>query len=157
MKPICWRCDPALTTLSLTLLLLAVSACDSGGLRTAEGARAARAAAETTRAASVIAAAQLATPNASSAAVPAPAAPAAAASAQPLEQDDDALITAKVTTGLAIDRTLRSSHIEVATRGGVVTLKGPAPSAAARARAEEIARNVQGVTSVENRLRVVTG
>jgi osmotically-inducible protein OsmY len=70
---------------------------------------------------------------------------------------DDALIAAKVTTGLAADRNLTALHIKVAAHAGVVTLRGPAPSAAARARAEEIARNVQGVTSVINQLDVQAG
>lgn len=157
MKPIRWR-DPA-APISLSLaLLLAVSGCDSGGPRTGETERAARAATATTRAASAIAAAQLPTVDAKSAATPEAATQAhGVAAANPSEQGDDALITAKVITGLAIDRTLRRSHIEVATRAGVVTLKGPAPSPAARSRAEEIARNVQGVTTVENRLSVQPG
>ena len=72
-------------------------------------------------------------------------------------QVDDALIAAKVTTGLAADKNLSALHIQVAAHDGVVTLRGPAPSAAARARAEEIARNVQGVTSVVNQLDVRAG
>ena len=70
---------------------------------------------------------------------------------------DDALIAAKVTTGLAADKNLSALKIAVDARDGVVTLRGPAPSAAARARAEEIARNVQGVTSVNNQLNVQAG
>lgn len=70
---------------------------------------------------------------------------------------DDALIAAKVTTGLAADKNLSALRIKVDVRGGVVTLRGPAPTVAARARAEEIARNVQGVTSVNNQLSVQAG
>lgn len=70
---------------------------------------------------------------------------------------DDALIAAKVTTGLAADKNLSALRIKVEARDGVVTLRGPAPSAAARARAEEIARNVQGVSSVNNQLNVQPG
>jgi hyperosmotically inducible protein len=68
---------------------------------------------------------------------------------------DDVLIAAKVSTGLAADRNLSALKIKVASHAGVVTLRGPAPSAAAKARAEEIARNVQGVTSVDNQLAVL--
>ena len=71
-----------------------------------------------------------------------------------VEQLEDAMITAKVTTGLAADRILTASRIQVATRNGVVTLKGPAQTLAARERATEIALNVKGVTSVNNQLSV---
>ena len=78
------------------------------------------------------------------------------AAAAPIQRDD-ALIAAKVMTGLAADKNTTALRIKVDSRGGVVTLRGPAPSAAARARAEEIARNVQGVTSVDNQLEVRAG
>ena len=74
-----------------------------------------------------------------------------------MEQLEDAMITAKVTTGLAADRILTASRIQVATRDGVVTLKGPAQTLAARERATEIALNVKGVTSVNNQLSVRSG
>ncbi|WP_093239368.1 BON domain-containing protein [Variovorax sp. EL159] len=67
---------------------------------------------------------------------------------------DDAAITASVTAGLAKDPDLSAIKIDVDTKGGAVSLKGPAPSAAAKARAEEIAKGVQGVTSVDNQLDV---
>ncbi len=40
------------------------------------------------------------------------------------------------------------------TQGGVVSLNGPAPNAAAKARAEEIAKSVKGVSAVNNNLQV---
>ena len=67
---------------------------------------------------------------------------------------DDAAITASVSAGLAKDPDLSAIKINVDTKGGAVSLKGPAPTAAARARAEEIAKGVQGVTSVNNQLEV---
>ena len=67
---------------------------------------------------------------------------------------DDASITASVSAGLAKDPDLSAIKIDVDTKGGVVSLKGPAPNAAAKARAEEIAKGVQGVTSVNNQLEV---
>ena len=67
---------------------------------------------------------------------------------------DDAAITASVSAGLAKDPDLSAIKIDVDTKGGVVSLKGPAPTAAAKARAEEIAKGVQGVTSVNNQLEV---
>ncbi|WP_431128265.1 BON domain-containing protein [Variovorax paradoxus] len=67
---------------------------------------------------------------------------------------DDAAITSSVSASLAKDPDLSAIKIDVDTKGGVVSLKGPAPSAAAKARAEEIAKGVQGVTSVNNQLEV---
>jgi len=67
---------------------------------------------------------------------------------------DDAAITASVSAGLAKDPDLSAIKINVDTKGGTVSLKGPAPSAAAKARAEEIAKGVPGVTSVSNQLEV---
>ena len=68
---------------------------------------------------------------------------------------DDAAITASVTAGLAKDPDLSAIKINnVDTKGGVVTLNGPAPTAAAKARAEDIAKGVEGVSSVDNKLEV---
>lgn len=67
---------------------------------------------------------------------------------------DDAAITSSVSAGLAKDPDLSATKIDVDTKAGVVSLKGPAPNAAAKARAEEIAKGVQGVTSVNNQLEV---
>ncbi len=70
---------------------------------------------------------------------------------------DDAGITAKVSAGIAKDSELSAVKIDVDTRNGVVTLTGPVKSAAARERAETIARGVQGVNSVVNQLTVTAG
>lgn len=67
---------------------------------------------------------------------------------------DDASITAAVSAGLAKDADLSAIKINVDTKGGAVSLKGPAPSAAAKARAEEIAKAVKGVSSVDNQLEI---
>lgn len=67
---------------------------------------------------------------------------------------DDAAITAAVSAGLARDPDLSAIKINVDTKGGAVSLQGPAPTAAAKSRAEEIAKAVQGVTSVDNKLEV---
>ncbi|MBS0427010.1 MAG: BON domain-containing protein [Proteobacteria bacterium] len=67
---------------------------------------------------------------------------------------DDATITATVSAGLAKDSELSALRIDVDTKAGVVTLKGPAPNAAAKARAEEIARSVKGVSRVDNALEI---
>ena len=67
---------------------------------------------------------------------------------------DDATITASVSAGLAKDSELSALRIDVDTKAGVVTLKGPAPNAAAKARAEEIARSIKGVSRVDNALEI---
>lgn len=67
---------------------------------------------------------------------------------------DDAGITASVKTDLAKDPDLSALAINVDTKDGVVTLNGPAPSAAAKGRAETIAKGVKGVKSVSNNLAV---
>ena len=69
---------------------------------------------------------------------------------------DDAAITAAVSAGLAKDPDLRATRIDVDTKGGTVVLKGPAPNAAARERATEIAKAVKGVSAVDNQLEVKT-
>ena len=69
---------------------------------------------------------------------------------------DDAAITAAVSAGLAKDPDLRATRIDVDTKGGTVMLKGPAPSAAAKIRATEIAQAVKGVGGVDNQLEVKT-
>ena len=66
----------------------------------------------------------------------------------------DVSITAAVNAGLAKDPDLSAIKIDVDTSAGKVTLSGPAPSEAAKSRAEEIAKGVSGVSSVDNRLEV---
>ncbi len=66
----------------------------------------------------------------------------------------DAEITALISATLAKDPDLSAGKIDVDTSNGRVTLKGPAPTAAARERAEGIAKAVTGVSSVNNQLVV---
>ena len=70
---------------------------------------------------------------------------------------DDASITASVSASLAKDPELSAIRIDVDTKNGNVTLKGPAPTASARDRASDIARNIKGVNSVNNELVVKQG
>lgn len=67
---------------------------------------------------------------------------------------DDAAITASISAALAKDAELSATRIDVTTKAGVVSLTGPAPNEAAKARAEEIAKATKGVGSVDNRLEV---
>lgn len=157
-----------LIALSCLTLLLSLGACDLTDKRTAgqqrdaaivtETEQAARRAAEVSRAAASAAAAELKQASDEAGIVTAKAAESAReAVGRIADQLEDALIVAKVTTGLAADRNLTALRIKVDSRDGVVTLTGPAPTQAARARAEEIARNVKGVTSVNNQLTVSAG
>jgi len=70
------------------------------------------------------------------------------------ERIDDGQITARVNAGLAADGDLSAIRIDVDTRDGVVTLTGPVPNATAKSRAEEIAKRVSEVKSVNNKLTV---
>jgi osmotically-inducible protein OsmY len=67
---------------------------------------------------------------------------------------NDAGITAAVKTALAADPRLSAVRIEVDTRGGVVSLQGPAPDERSRERAGVLAAAPEGVLRVENRLVV---
>ncbi|MDH1701229.1 BON domain-containing protein [Comamonas terrigena] len=70
---------------------------------------------------------------------------------------DSASITAAVNAGLIKDSELSAIKINVDTKDGVVTLTGEAPSQAAKDRAGDIAKAVQGVSSVTNNLTVKAG
>jgi hyperosmotically inducible protein len=66
----------------------------------------------------------------------------------------DAAITVAVSAALAKDSQLSAMRIDVDTDGGRVVLNGSAPSTAAKERATMLARGVDGVKSVDNRLAV---
>ncbi len=66
----------------------------------------------------------------------------------------DSWITTKVKAKFADEIVLRGSDIAVVTTDQVVTLRGTVPSAAASARAAEIARGTERVARVVNRLVV---
>jgi hyperosmotically inducible periplasmic protein len=84
--------------------------------------------------------------------IPAPGSPARVG-----DRMDDMQITTRVNAGLAADRNLSAMRIDVDTKDGVVTLMGTAPSATAKARAAEIAREIRDVRSVNNQLAVAGG
>ena len=67
---------------------------------------------------------------------------------------EDATITASVKSKLAADTTVQASKINVDTKDGVVTLTGTVDSAAAKTKAESIAKGVEGVKSVTDNLTV---
>ena len=73
------------------------------------------------------------------------------------EKIDDAVITTSVNTSLAKDPDLSAIKIDVDTKDGIVTLSGPAPTAAAKDKATELTKQVKGVASVNNQLVVKAG
>lgn len=68
------------------------------------------------------------------------------------EKIDDAIITTSVNASFAKDADLSAIKINVDTKDGVVTLNGPAPTAAAKDKATVLAKQVKGVASVNNQL-----
>lgn len=66
----------------------------------------------------------------------------------------DATITAAVNGALVADASLSALRIDVDTHDGRVVLSGDAPDAAARERAAQLARGIDGVVGVDNRLTV---
>ena len=82
------------------------------------------------------------------------AASASAAAAEVKEAVADTAITASVKAGLAKDPDLSALQINVDTTNGAVSLQGTAPTTAAKERAAAIVREVKGVKSVTNLLKV---
>jgi osmotically-inducible protein OsmY len=70
------------------------------------------------------------------------------------EYVDDAVITTKVKAAIFNEPTLKSAEINVETYKGAVQLSGFVNSQADINKAAELARSVQGVTSVKNDMRV---
>lgn len=67
---------------------------------------------------------------------------------------DDSVITTKVKAAVFNEPSLKSAEINVETYKGVVQLSGFVNSEADIKKAAEVARNVKGVTSVKNDMRV---
>lgn len=68
----------------------------------------------------------------------------------------DGWITSRVKTRFMADKTLRASAIDVDTSDNVVTLNGFVPNEAARARAVALAREIEGVKSVVDNLKITS-
>jgi osmotically-inducible protein OsmY len=64
----------------------------------------------------------------------------------------EATLTAKIKSKMALDDTIEAASIDVDTEGSVVTLRGRVANDAARARAVQLARETEGVTSVVDEL-----
>ena len=69
---------------------------------------------------------------------------------------DDAAISTKVKAAFAQDPGVRAIDVKVDTHLGKVQLSGWADSPAEKARAEELAKAVAGVKSVENKIALKT-
>jgi osmotically-inducible protein OsmY len=67
---------------------------------------------------------------------------------------DDSWITTKVKSEMVADNEVSAHNISVNTTRGVVTLTGTAGTTQESNKAANIARNVKGVTAVENDIRV---
>lgn len=67
---------------------------------------------------------------------------------------DDGTITTKVKADLLAAKDVKSTHIHVKTRKGVVWLTGYVPSADDKMAAEKVVANVSGVDSVKNHLKI---
>src|ERR1051326_1669424 len=67
---------------------------------------------------------------------------------------DDTSITTKVKTKLAADTDTSAIRIGVETNGGGGTLRGEVPTANEKSKAEQLAKNTEGVTKVVNNIMV---
>jgi hyperosmotically inducible protein len=70
------------------------------------------------------------------------------------EYIDDSVITTRVKTALIRDEQVKAGEVNVETFKGVVQLSGFVSTRAAMARAVEIARGINGVTSVKNDMQI---
>lgn len=70
---------------------------------------------------------------------------------------DDLWIWTKTRTELATADDLRDSTINVDVENNVVTLSGTVPTEAQKAKAEQVARGIEGVRSVKNQITVGPG
>jgi hyperosmotically inducible protein len=69
-------------------------------------------------------------------------------------QTSDAVITSKVEAQLALNPQTNNFEIDVDTQNGRVSLRGMVESEAEREEAERLARNTDGVRSVDNQLKL---
>lgn len=70
------------------------------------------------------------------------------------EKTEDGWITTKIKSEFVLDKTVSATEIHVNTDNGVVHLSGVARTQDEANRAVQIARNVKGVKSVRNEMRI---
>jgi len=80
---------------------------------------------------------------------------AAATAAQDCDDIQDVSLTARLNTLYLVDPYVDASRIDVETHRCIVTLRGRVPDVNTRDRAASMARDVEGVRHVRNRLEVV--
>jgi osmotically-inducible protein OsmY len=68
--------------------------------------------------------------------------------------DADGAAATEIEHRLSADKNVNAQMIEIDVRGGVATLKGRVPDAAAKERAEKLAEDVPNVTKVRNDITV---
>ena len=66
----------------------------------------------------------------------------------------DGTVTTKVKAALMTAKDVKSTHIHVKTRRGIVWLTGTVPTSDEKTRAEQVAAGINGVHEVKNRLKV---
>jgi hyperosmotically inducible protein len=66
----------------------------------------------------------------------------------------DGTVTTKVKAALMTAKDVKSTHIHVKTRRGIVWLTGTVPTSDEKTRAQEVTAGVTGVHEVKNRLKV---
>jgi hyperosmotically inducible periplasmic protein len=67
---------------------------------------------------------------------------------------DDGTVTTKVKAELLSAKNVKSTHIHVKTRQGIVWLTGSVPSADEKVAAQHVVQNVDGVKGVRNQLKI---
>lgn len=82
--------------------------------------------------------------------------PATSESARSSGSADDVVISSKIRSAMAGDDRFKEADIDVQSVNGTVVLTGSANSDDARKAAEEVARKVEGVTKVDNRIATPT-
>jgi hyperosmotically inducible periplasmic protein len=69
---------------------------------------------------------------------------------------DDGTVTTKVKAELLSAKNVKSTHIHVKTRKGIVWLTGSVPSADDKSAAQDVVQNVDGVRGVKNHLKIAS-
>lgn len=67
---------------------------------------------------------------------------------------DDGTVTTKVKAELLGAKNVKSTHIHVKTKNGIVWLSGSVPSSEDKTAAQDVVQNVSGVQGVKNHLKV---
>ena len=86
-----------------------------------------------------------------------PPAPTPEVKPEPPKPDPDKELAAKVKRALESEAKIQAAGIDVTAKDGRVTLWGTTTTAAERRRAENAAKKVEGVSGVDNQIKVVKG